>query len=295
VTPSRDLVTNHAWRAAFVAAALNAAGMSLDLFFGRDIPNMPAYPYVVSGLVGIGLLVFLLIRRPRATVRLGSVVFLLNMAVILVALWITSGYWATSGRGWTPFQANKLGTLAVALLAPQLWVGLGSIAGFAATAIVRFYVLDPEVQRGLPAGEPWFVLIFALFGGVLLIYRLHSLALERDMLRVQAEAAAAKELARTFLRLRDYTNTPIQTIVFTTELLRAKNRDLTPVVERLERAVEKLTELSHVLTSYESAHTWSPGEESLDATIIDKQLFASEPRKRLTDQSARHRRRPPLQ
>jgi len=278
VTPSRDLVTKHAWRAAFVAAALNAAGMSLDLLLARGIRDMPVYPYAMSALGGIGLLVFLLIRRPRATVRLGSVVFMLNTAVILVALWITSGYWATSGRGWTPFQANKLGTLAVALLAPQLWVGLASIAGFAVTAIAKFYVLDPEVQRGLPVGEPWFVLIFALFGCVLLVYRLRSLALERDMLRVQAEAAAAKELARTFLRLRDYTNTPIQTIVFTTELLRAKDHDLTPIVERLARAVEKLTELSHALTSYESAHTWSPGEESLDATILDKQLFAREPR-----------------
>ena len=101
---------------------------------------------------------------------------------------------------------------------------------------------------------------------MLLVYRLRGLALEREMLRVQAEAAAAEQLARTFLRLRDYANTPIQTIAFTTELLRAKNHDLKPILDRLERAVERLTELSRALTRYETAHKWSPGDESLDAT-----------------------------
>lgn len=279
MTLSRDLAIRHAWRGAFVAAALNAVGMSVDFVLARDIPKVSIYPFAMSALVGIGLVVFLLIRRQQATVRLGSVVFLLNTVAILVALWITSGYWATTGRTWTPFQANKLGALAVAMLAPQLGVGLASIAGFAATAIGKFYFLDPEIQRGFPVGEPWFILIYALFGAVLLIYRLRGMALEREMLRVQAEAAAAERLARTFLRLRDYTNTPIQTIAFTTELLRAKNHDLKPILDRLERAVNKLTELGHALNSYENAHKWSPGDESLAAMMMAEQLFGSEPRR----------------
>jgi hypothetical protein len=278
VTRSFDLVTRQAWRAALVAAALNVAGMSVDFLLARRIPTMPVYPYAMSALVGVGLIVLLLMRRQRATVRLGSAAFLANTVAILVALWITSGHWAT-GRAWTPFQANKLGTLAVALLAPQLGVGLASIAGFAATAIGKFYFLDPEIQRGVAVGEPWFVLIYALFAGVLLIYRRRGLALEREMLRVQAETAAAKQLARTFLSLRDYTNTPIQTIVFTTELLRAKNHDLKSTLDRLERAVKKLTALSRALTRYEEAHHWSPGEESPGAMMMDGQVVDSEPRR----------------
>ena len=280
MTLPNDLDTKHAWRGAFVAAVLNAVGMSVDFLLARDIPTMPIYPYVMSTLVGVGISVFLLIRRQRATVRLSSAAFLTNTVAILVALWITSGYWATSGRAWTPFQANKLGALAVPMLAPQLGVGLASIAGFAAIAIGKFYFLDPDIHRGFPVGEPWFILIYALFAAVLLINRLRGLALEREMLRVQAEAAATEELARTFGRLRDYTNTPIQTIAFTTELLRARTHDLKPTLDRLERAVDRLTELSHALTSYEDAHKWTPGDESLDATIIDEPLFGSEPRRR---------------
>ena len=279
MTLSGDLAARHAWRGAFVAAMLNTVGLSADFLLARDIPKMPIYPYAMSALVGIGLIVVLLLRRQRATVRLGSAVFLVNTIAILVALWITSGYWAMTGKPWTPFQANKLGVVAVAMLAPQLEVGLVSIAGFAAMAIGKFYFLDPEIQRGFPVGEPWLILIYALFAGVLLIYRLRGLALEREMLRIQAEAAAAEQLARTFLRVSDYSNTPIQTIAFTTELLRAKTHDLKPTLDRLDRAVEKLTELSHALTRYEDAHKWSPGDESLDATMMDAQLFGSEPRR----------------
>ncbi len=275
MTHSPDLAARHAWQGAFSAAFLNAVGMSVDFLLSRDIPTMPLYPYAMSVLVGIGLMVFLLVRRQRATVRLGSAVFLVNMVTILVALWITNGYWATTGRPWTPFQANKLGALAVAMLAPQLGVGLVSIAGFAATSIGKVYFLDPGIQRGFPVGEPWFVLIYALFGAVLLIYRLRGLALEREMLRMQAEAAAAEQLARTFLRLRNYTNTPLQTIAFTTELLRAKHEDLKHILDRLERAGDKLTELSHALNRYENAHKWSPGEESLEAAIMDERMFGS--------------------
>jgi hypothetical protein len=72
---------------------------------------------------------------------------------MLVALWITSGYWATTGMTWTPFQANKLGALAVAMLAPELSVGLASIFGFAAMAIGKFYFLEPHIQRGFPSAN----------------------------------------------------------------------------------------------------------------------------------------------
>jgi hypothetical protein len=122
-------------------------------------------------------------------------------------------------------------------------------------------------------GEPWLILIYALFAGVLLVYRLRGLASEREMLRVQAEAAASEQLALTFLRLSDYANTPIQTIAFATALLNTRNRDndLAPILERLKRAVDSLKELSDALNRYQKTHRWSPGEESLDATMVTGQ------------------------
>jgi hypothetical protein len=276
MTATPDLEARHAWRGALVAAALNAVGMPFDYFLARNVPNMPLYPSALSALVSVGLIVLLLIRRRRATVCLGSTVFLLNVLVILVALWITSGFWAST-HAWTPFQANKLGILAVPLVAPDLRAGLVSIAGLAGTAIAKFYVLDPEIQRRLPVGEPWFVLIFAIFGGVLLVYRLRGLAFERDVLRLQAEAAVAAQVARGFLRLRDYANTPIQTIVFATALLRKRNPDLEPILACIDRAATRLMELSRALRSYDAMNSWSPSDQSSDAAALTNQAAHTEP------------------
>jgi len=275
MTAAPDLEARHAWRGALVAAALNAVGMPFDFFLARNVPNMPFYPSALSALTSAGLIVLLWIRRRRPTVRFGSFVFLLNIIVILVALWITSGYWAST-RAWTPFQANKLGALAVALVAPELRVGLLAIAGLAGTAIAKFYVLDPEIQRRLPVGEPWFVMIFAIFGGVLLVYRLRGLASERDVLRLQAEAAAAAQVARGFLRLRDYANTPIQTIIFATELLRRRHPDLEPILACIDRATKRLMELSRALKSYDSMNSWDPPGQSSDDEVPTDQAVPTE-------------------
>jgi len=273
VTLPAEFAARHAWRAAFAAAVLNATGMTADFLLARGIPNMPIYPYAISVSVGIALMVMLLISGPHTTVRLGSAAFLVNTAVLLVGLWITSGYWATTGEAWTPFQANKLGALTVARLAPQLSVGLISIAGYTAISLGKFYFLDPAIQRSFPIGEPWLILVYALFAGVLLVYRVRGLDVERDMLRVEAEAAASAQLARTFLRLSDYANTPIQTIALSTELLRSKNcENAIPILDRLERSVARLKELSDTLTRYQKSHRWKPGDESLDVTMVARAL-----------------------
>jgi len=147
----------------------------------------------------------------------------------------------------------------------------------AGTAIAKFYVLDPDIQRRLPIGEPWFVLIFAMFGAVLLVYRLRGLAFERDVLRLQAETAVAADVARGFLRLRDYANTPIQTIVFATEVLRRRNPDLEPILRSFDRATARLIEISRALKSYESMNGWNPGDRSPDRAAQGDRAASTEP------------------
>jgi hypothetical protein len=233
---------------------------------------MPWYPALLSAFFGTGLILLLVGLRRRLSTRHCSYVFLANTASILVALWITSGYWAAT-HPWTPFQANKLGALAVALLTQELWVGLVAIAGFAGMAIAKYYVLAPEIQARFPVGEPWLILFYALFAGTLLAYRLRGAALERERLRLQAEAAAVEEVARTFLRLRDYANTPIQNILFSSQLIRLRHPDLAPLLESLNRASAKLTDLSRRLHRYEVSRTWRLGDASPDGARFTDQVL----------------------
>jgi hypothetical protein len=262
VRPSLPLEVAHAWRGAVFACALNVIGMALDLAIGRTVPGLPWWPNVASGAVGAALVGVLFARRARATVRLGSVVFLVNNTVIVAALWITSGYYAASNLPWTPYQANKLGIMAIALLAPELWVGVLCILENVAMVIGKHLTFPSSIQDRLAVGEPWLIMIFGVFGAVLLAYRLRGVLLERERLRLHARAATADEVARLCLALRDALNTPIQTVRLSTAVLRMRPSDVDAILDRIDRALDRLSELSGALTQYEAKLKWRPGDES---------------------------------
>lgn len=264
-----DLQTWQAWRGALFAAGLNAIGMPMDLLLARHVPNMPAWPSLASSAVGLLLVAVLLARRRKPTLRLASLTFLISNLAILAGLWITNGVWATTAR-WTPFQANKLGVLAVAILAPETHVGLGCIAGYVGTALLRSLTLAPEIRGQFPIGEPWTICIYGFFAAVLLVYRMNGLALQRRMLRLTSETAAAERLARTFLAVRDFTNTPLQTIELATKVIRRREPDLGPILDRIDRSVDRLFRLNHTFSAYESHLKWTDDDVSLDpAAFVD--------------------------
>src|SRR4029078_616115 len=86
--PAHELQqSQYRWRGALVACALNAIGMPLDILVGRDVPGMPKWPSLMSGVVGLLLAGALLVRRRHPTYRLGAAGVLLQHALHLCALW----------------------------------------------------------------------------------------------------------------------------------------------------------------------------------------------------------------
>jgi hypothetical protein len=267
ISPS-ELQARHAWRGALVAAGLNALAMPIDLLLGRAIPRLPAWPSLASAAVGAVLVAALVAGRRTTTVRRASIAFLVNTAATLVALWVTSIYWASAGPRWIPFQANKLGALAAALLAPDLPTGLVAIAAYVAMVPLRYLTFAPDTWRHFALGEPWTILIYGLFGVALLVYRLQGQALERRVLRLSSETAATERLARTFLAVRDFTNTPLQTIELATQAIRRRNPELGLTLDRIDRSVDRLFRLNHTFSTYESHLKWTDGDVSLDPDAL---------------------------
>jgi hypothetical protein len=270
--PAHELQqSQYRWRGALVACALNAIGMPLDILVGRDVPGMPRWPSLMSAIVGLLLAIVLLVRRRHPTYRLCTTVFLLNNAVILVALWITTGAYAAAPGKWIPFQANKLGVLAVAVLAPGLATGLVTIGGFVGMAFLRTLMMSTEQRQRLPIGEPWAIVIYAIFAVAMLGYRVHSVALARRMFRMRTESIATQRMARTFLALRDFTNTPLQTIELAAKVVRARCPSLTPVVDRIDRSIDRLDRLNQAFSAYESRIEWTDQDTSPDTSaLIDR-------------------------
>jgi hypothetical protein len=256
------------WRGALVACGLNAIGMPIDLLLTREIPGVPGWPPLMSSATGVLLILVLIARRRHPTHRLATTAFLINTAAILVALWIMSGAYAAAPGKWIPFQANKMGALAAAVLAPDLATGIISIGGFVGTVLLRYVTLPAEQQQRFPIAEPWTILIYAVFAFAILGYRVHSVSLARRVLRIRTESIATQRLARTFLALRDFTNTPLQTIELAANVIRKRCPDMAPVLDRIDRSIDRLYRLNHAFAAYESQLVWTEDEVSPDPNTV---------------------------
>lgn len=263
-----------AWRGALLAAVLNAVGSPLELVLARDVPGMPLWPPLAAAAIGLVLIAFLVHGRHRPTRAGAAIAFLTNTATVVAMLCIDNAHWATLGAHWAPFQAQKLGALTVGLLTPEIAVGIISILAYAATAVVQWALFAPSVRAELARGEPMVTCIFALFGIAILIVGTRRYAIERRLVEKQREAAALEQLARALMAVRDFANTPLQTIESATALARMLHPDAAAQLERIERALERLRGLNQILSRHEAHIHWEPGDESFDA--VDRLVEGAE-------------------
>ena len=254
-----------AWRGALLAAALNAFGSPLEVFVSRAVAGIPRWPPIAAGAIGLLLLLLLLLGRRRPTRTGAALAFLVNSAAVVAMLWINNAHWALLGAHWAPFQANKLGALTVGLLTPEIAVGVISIVAYAASAVVQWALLAPSVRAELARGEPMTTCIFALFGIVILVFATRRYAIERRLVEREHQAAALEKLARALLAVRDFANTPLQTIETATALARLQHPDSATQLDRIERALDRLRGLNRLLSRHEAHIRWQPGDESFDA------------------------------
>jgi hypothetical protein len=261
-----------AWRGTTVAVVLNIVGMIMDLAIAREVPSVPVWPNIASALAGAALLAVVVVWRRRPSVRLGSIIYLLNSSAVVMALSFTSGAYAESGRPWVPFQADKLGMLTSALLAPEGWVAVLSISAHTGSCLIRLATFSAAARSRMVIGEPSATLVIAIFALVLLAYRLKTLALEREIARAHAEVTTTHALMKVLLAVRDLANSPLQTIAFAAMTTRQRHPDLEPVMRLVDRALDRLRELDERLRQHEGAVDWSRTDESFDALDAVEEL-----------------------
>jgi hypothetical protein len=207
----------------------------------------------------------IVVRRRRPSVRLGSILYLVNASAVVTALSFTSRAYAESGRPWIPFQADKLGMLTSALLAPEAWVAVLSIAAHAGSCLIRLATFSEAARSRMVIGEPSATLVIATFAFVLLAYRQKTLALEREIARAHAEVTTTQALMKLLLAVRDLANSPLQIIAFAAMTTRQRHPDLEPMMRLVDRALDRLRELDERLRQHEGAIDWSRTDESFDA------------------------------
>jgi hypothetical protein len=257
-----------AWRAALIAALMSAVGFPIDLLICWQLPHASCTPQIVASLLSAGVAAALLHRRERTRRNQASVAFLIVSAIVAWGLWTSNAQFAAQADFWVPFQANKLGVLTVALLMPELWVGLLSIGAYAGSAFAQWWLLEPGARDRAAAGEPWAMLAYATFAAILLVQGRRRFRIERNLARAQQEAASLEQLARTLLAIRDFANTPLQTITSIADRITLQQPWLSADLAPLQRALGRLRELNQLLSHHESRLQWRPGEESFDARRV---------------------------
>jgi hypothetical protein len=259
-------------RVAAVAAALAVLGLGIDASFWTTTHGFAPRRHLASAGLAATFLVLLAATHRRPRRWLGSTVFLLNNASILAALWWSDGVLSRSTPCWNAFDAQKLGAIAVALLAPPVaWVGLVSIAGFSVVPIVEFLRWDAAVRAHLPTA-PWACAAYGVFACGLYAHQLRRHALEERAARAEADAAALERFARMVLAMRDLANTPLQTIQLTAELLRRGCGHDPRLLDRLTRTCDRLLAVTRVLEGYEiDLAPWRRGDEAIDLRGVLRQ------------------------
>jgi hypothetical protein len=246
-----------AWFAATIAVLFNGLGMLLEYAIVRKNPGIPGRPLAISAIVAVILLLVLLARRKRPSVKWAALIYLVNSAAVTFVLVSTNLQAAITQKHWVPFQANKLGCLIAAMLAPEFWVGLVSIFGYALSAVLQFdYFFPPEIQTRVDTAEPWPIIAFALGGVLVLIYRFRRVKLEQELAQFQAQVFAIRRLANAFLNIRDLMNSPLQVIELSVDALRKSDESQKPVLDRIDRSVQNLREINSVLVEHEKEIEW---------------------------------------
>jgi len=261
----RPFEMRRSFRVTVAAAALSSVGMALDLTFWRIRMHGPPPWHLVSMAVSASVIAVIFASRKTGKPWIASVLFVLNNLVAEIAIWRASTPLALWAMGWAPFQAEKLGLVTVAVLAPpDPWAGAISIVIFAGSAFAHYASFDPVVRARLLA-EPWTTSIYSVFAIFLYAYRLHAVRMARKMAESLSAKRSLEHVSRMLLAVRDFSNTPLQTLYLTTELLKARQGDQAELLDRMDRSLSRLRELNEIMSQYEAQAGWPHGAESLDA------------------------------
>ena len=141
--------------------------------------------------------------------------------------------------------------------------------GFGVEAIMAWYHFDlANNPKAALAGEPDGVIISFIVAVAIMYFRFLDNRTIRNMITKEARSEVVTKIARTFLTIRDRSNTPLQTLILTTELLK-KNKDLDPeLIMILEKNLKRLKETNQILMTFEDRITWQGKDLMTDSEIL---------------------------
>ena len=233
--------------AALLAIAGNLIGMAISVgLFGWAWPDLLRLLH--AALAG-GVYLSLRLRGRSSSLRRAVIGFLLLVVPLLALLpvWMDART-ALEGGEDLLFITFAIVIMGVALLTPSS-VALGAILVllFTAEAIALWLVATSDHPMASSVGA-WGIALFAAISIGLLVHRRNQRALAERLVAVEVELGTLERLSAISREVRDQVNTPLQTLQLSVHALRRRAPDQHALLDRMDRAVDRLAKLSRRLS-----------------------------------------------
>jgi hypothetical protein len=256
--PSTDqIVARSKWLRAFAQARVAAVITVLlegSVVFLDSHLRRPSYLIgmrIGHAVLAAVILVFLQVRNRKLSMAAVVATTLVLLLPLVPIFWLTENVAVSSIPGWGPFVGHRLILVAAAILVPgPLWVPALVVAVFASSALLHYFMLADKIV-GL--GEPWITGLHGVVAVAILSLRAQLNLLREKLARASSAASSLDELARTARFVKDGTASPLQTIVAATLLLRRDSTERSELLDRIDRAAERIEQLVATLDRYEAS------------------------------------------
>lgn len=243
-----------AYRSLVFASAASCLVQFIFIFIdGFTIGSFMAWINAAHALVTLLIGLWLYHRRSNIpSIRALEIGFFIVSAPFLVTTWVGESAGLALGQLRQPFIPFQFLCIYIALLSPgRVRVAAFEIIGTLAVAVAMWFVLKSQYPLTGVAGEPWATLTYGLIAIMMLSARAYRKRLIQKLEKTRAEAEAFERAARLFLAVRDRANSPLQVINLCASLIVSRNPSESETVERLQRSLVKLQELTDILAETE--------------------------------------------
>jgi hypothetical protein len=258
--PVRDAREQARTAALATGAIIFIGGLTfLWLLLAEGYPVLPALVFVGAG----GPVVAVAFVGKRLGTRTFQGLFAAAVLAAVAGVLINNHSMATRGY-FDAFPGIKLAVLVIAFLAPGVRVGAALIGLAVLGPVAETYLWWSPEQRGhMPLLEPWPTVLVGLAALAVLSGQQRRAALAHQLAQAQAGRAWAARMAALALSVRDFANTPIQTLAISVHLARRSHDD--PALDGVQAAVQHLSSLTAALTPLAAMVERDPRDLSFDA------------------------------
>jgi hypothetical protein len=265
----RDAEARATWRSAVIIATL-AAVAPLYSYLNFPSIHLPLRIARVATLAWeAGLIAILLLQRAKPRLEVARVVFGLAAVPLLPMFVLIAKERTIRGLPLELFIRENLTSLIFAVASPpSATICLAVIAACTGQAFLSYWLGGYPISTETLQLEPWTTVLYGILAVALALFRSHRQRREVRLIVENERAGALRRMVRSYLAVRDFVNTPLQTLRAGVSLLAARHPEERALTDSLERSVDRLRELNQVLATDSTTVELRAGEESFDPIAV---------------------------